>query len=139
MAGLTFPLTFPLVFDPGASSLSRSISIYVDSTFGAENTTFLEERIRRAVRVSGTSAETNSGTVTVGTREDNLTVQIGSGGTNTTSISIVVDETVSVALWAKLVEIIVRIVRTSQSVFTMTTNDGFLEGSRSDSCRFTIT
>jgi hypothetical protein len=117
----------------------RSISIYIDSTFAAEKKQAIESRIGAACAAVGASIKTHSGSVTVGSRADNLTFVIGSGGSNSFSVSILVDSAVTHTKWATLVERILQIMVSSASLIAMTTTLAYSAGGRADRCTFVIT
>jgi len=117
----------------------RSVTINVDSGLDREKAMALERKISDAAAVAGTCVKTYNDTVTAGTRADQIKFQVGSGGSNTVSISVLVDSAVTWAKWWRLVKAIVDAIAATGATITDTYAASYTGGSRSDSVTLTIT
>lgn len=118
-------------------AVNRSITVYIDSGTNAETAMTLMRRLMSHGENAGTCVST-FGAVTAGTRTDQVKVQVGSGGTNTLSTSLVVDSAVTEDKWLELIGRVFDACR-SAGTCTSTFAASYTEGSRSDSLKCAIT
>lgn len=118
---------------------NRSVTVYVDSGTDDDDAISLLKRLKR----NGDDAGTNTvsrGNVSAGTRTDDVQITIGSGGTNTLSVSFLVDSTISAGVWMQLIADVIRTCLNYNTAWTIVFNgSGYASGSRTDTMTCTIT
>ena len=120
-------------------AVDRSITIYLDSGLDREKAMALEKKVSDAAAACGACVKTYTATVTVGTKADILKYQVGSGGTNTVSISVLVDAAVTRAKWWRLIKAVADALDATGATITDTYAAAYTAGSRSDSVTLTVT
>jgi len=119
-------------------AINRSITVLVDSGTDSELTTKLLKRLN----TNGDSAGTNTvtfGNVSVGARTDQIKVQVGSGGANTVSASILVDAAITQERWMELIADVFSSCLAADSDCTLTCAAAYAAGGRTDTMTCTIT
>ena len=116
---------------------NRSITVYIDSTIDSEDVTKLLKRLNSNGDDAGTNVVT-FGNVSVGTRTDQAQVQVGTGGSNTVSVSLLVDSLISQKLWMELIAAVFSSCLAISSACTLTTAASYTAGARTDSMTCTI-
>ena len=116
----------------------RSITVLVDSGTDSEDTTKLLKKLNKNGDSAGTNVVT-FGNVSVGARTDQIQVQVGSGGTNTASVSFLVDAAVTQERWMELIADVFSSCLSADADCTLTCAAAYALGGRTDTMRCTIT